>query len=204
MPPSEIGSLPLRPEARAVLGVAEDRRVALFVGLIRPYKGVDLLLEAVARLPAGRDWLVIVAGEPWGDQGRRVEEQVRRLGIEDRVRLRLQWILETEVPLLLAASDIVVLPYRSGSQSAVAPMALGAGVPVLSTKVGGLPEVVRHGIDGWLVEPESIDALVGALEELDGPRLVKLARGAAEGRNRFTWDGYAEALESLIALTVSD
>ena len=204
MPPTGIDPLPSQPEARTALGVAEDRRVALFVGLVRPYKGVDLLLEAVARLPAESDWLVIIAGEPWGDQGRRVEDQVRQLGIEDRVRLKLQWIPETEVPRLLAASDIVVLPYRSGSQSAVAPMALGAGVPVLSTAVGGLPEVVRHGVDGWLVEPGSIDALVGALEELDGPRLSELARGAAEGRNRFTWDGYAEALESLVATTVAD
>mgnify|MGYP001822288766 FL=1 len=162
------------------------------------------MLEAVARLPAESDWLVIIAGEPWGDQGRRVEDQVRQLGIEDRVRLQLQWIPETEVPRLLAASDIVVLPYRSGSQSAVAPMALGAGVPVLSTAVGGLPEVVQHGVDGWLVEPGSIDALVGALEELDGPRLSELARGAVQGRNRFTWDGYAEALESLVATTVLD
>jgi glycosyltransferase involved in cell wall biosynthesis len=204
MPPSATDPLPLQSEARAALGVAEDRRVALFVGLVRPYKGVDLLLEAVARLPAGADWLVIIAGEPWGDQGRRVEEQVRRLGIEDRVRLKLRWIPETEVPLLLAAANVVVLPYRSGSQSAVAPMALGAGVPVLSTTVGGLPEVVRHGIDGWLVDPKSIEALVGALEELDRPRLVELARGAEEGRSRFTWDGYAKALESLVALTVPE
>jgi glycosyltransferase involved in cell wall biosynthesis len=204
LPPSAVGPLPPQSEARAALGVGADRRVALFVGLIRPYKGVDLLLDAVARLPEGSDWQVIIAGEPWGDQGRRVEEQARRLGIEDRVWLKLGWIPETEVPLLLAASDIVVLPYRSGSQSAVAPMALGAGVPVLSTTVGGLPEVVQHGVDGWLVEPGSINALVGALEELDGPRLSVLARGAVDGRNRFTWDGYAEALESLVAMTVAD
>jgi glycosyltransferase involved in cell wall biosynthesis len=92
----------------------------------------------------------------------------------------------------------VVLPYRAGSQSAVAPLALGAGLPVLSTTVGGLPEVVRHGVDGWLVEPGSSEALLQALLTLDRPRLAALAASACEGRDRFTWDGYAVALEGLI------
>ena len=86
----------------------------------------------------------MVAGEPWGDLGEALDEQMRRLGIEDRVRLRLGWFSEAEVPTLMAAADLVVLPYRSGSQSAVAPLALGAGVPVLSTAVGGLPGVRLH------------------------------------------------------------
>ena len=77
-------------------------------------------------------------------------------------------------------------------------LALGAGVPVLSTAVGGLPEVVRHGVDGWLVTPGSVEELTQALEELDRPRLAALAEGARQGRNRFTWDGYAETLEGLL------
>ena len=74
-------------------------------------------------------WVLLVAGEPWGDLGTTVSDQVRRLGLEERVRLMLQWVPEGKVPQLMAAADLVVLPYRSGSQSAVAPMALAAGVP---------------------------------------------------------------------------
>jgi len=198
LPPPGLETLPSRDEARATLGVPTDCRVALFLGLIRPYKGVDLLLEAIARLPAGSDWFLVVAGEPWGNLGDPLSQQVRRLGISDRVRLEFGWVPEPEVPRLLAAADLVVLPYRSGSQSAVAPLALGAGVPVLSTAVGGLPEVVRHGVDGWLVAPGSVTELTHALEELDRPRLATLADGARQGRSRFTWDGYAEALEGLL------
>jgi len=198
LPSPDLGALPLADEARAALRVPTDCRVALFLGLIRPYKGVDLLLEAIARQPAGSNWFLVVAGEPWGNLGNRLSEQVRRLGIADRVRLELGWVPEPEVPRLLAAADLVVLPYRSGSQSAVAPLALGAGVPVLSTAVGGLPEVVRHGVDGWLVAPGSVEELTRAFEELDGPRLAELAEGARQGRGRFTWDGYAEALEGLL------
>ena len=203
LPPPNLDELPSTDKARASLGLPADRRLAMFLGLIRPYKGVDLLLEAIARLPAGSDWFLVVAGEPWGDLGDRLSQQVRRLGISDRVRLEFGWVPEPEVPRLLAAADLVVLPYRSGSQSAVAPLALGAGVPVLSTAVGGLSEVVRHGVDGWLVAPGSVEELTRALEELDRPRLAALADGARQGRSRFTWDGYAEALEDLVERAVT-
>ena len=172
--------------------------------MIRPYKGVDLLLEAVARQPEDSDWLLVVVGEPWGGLGEALEKQMRRLGIEDRVRLRLGWFPEAEVPTLLAAADLVVLPYRSGSQSAVAPLALGAGVPVLSTAVGGLSEVVRHGVDGWLVAPGSAAELAHAFQELDRPRLAALASAATEGRDRLTWNGYTEALEGLLEAVVGE
>ena len=202
LPPPEIGELPPREEARETLGLPADRRVALFLGLIRPYKGVDLLIEAMARRPQGCDWLLVVAGEPWGELGSALQRQVRDLGIEDRVRMRLGWVPEPEVPLLLAAADVVVLPYRSGSQSAVAPLALAASLPILSTRVGGLEEVVQDGINGLLVAPGSVDELAHAFEELDRPRLAALAEGAREGRTRLTWDGYAAALEGLLRRVV--
>jgi glycosyltransferase involved in cell wall biosynthesis len=198
LPSPDIGSLPAREDARDLLELPPDRRVALFLGLIRAYKGVDLLIEAASHLPSDGEWLVLVAGEPWGDHGPAIEQQVRDLGVEDRVQLRLKWLPEAEVPVVLAAADLVVLPYRSGSQSAVAPLALAAGLPVLSTRVGGLAEVVQHGVNGILVEPDSVDELARALEELDREKLAELAEGARAGRSRLTWDGYAEALEGLL------
>jgi len=69
LPSPDLGALPLADEARAALRVPTDCRVALFLGLIRPYKGVDLLLEAIARQPAGSNWFLVVAGEPWGNLG---------------------------------------------------------------------------------------------------------------------------------------
>lgn len=201
-PPTSVGELPDRAAARAALELPADRRVALFMGLIRPYKGVDLLVEAAAQLHPDSDWLLLVAGEPWGGLESTLRRRVRERGLEDRVRLALRWIPEVEVPRLLAAADLMVLPYRSGSQSAVAPMALAAGVPVLTTDVGGVAEIVRHGIDGWVVQPRSVDALATALTKLDRPTLERLARGAVAGRGRFTWDGYAGALEGLIRRVV--
>lgn len=203
LPPPDIGVLPARHDARAHLELPTDRRVALFLGLIRAYKGVDLLIEAVSRLPAESDWLLLVVGEAWDDLGPAIEQQVRDRGDGERVRLRLGWLPEAEVPWVLAAADLVVLPYRSGSQSAVAPLALAAGLPVLSTKVGGLAEVVQDGVSGLLVEPGSVEELARALEDLDREKLSDLAEGARTSRSRLTWDGYAAALEELLLKVTS-
>ena len=141
IPPSPSGRVSVGPTASrgpcATLDLPEDRRVALFLGLIRPYKGVDLLLEAAAGLPADSDWLIVVAGEPWGDLGEPARAQVddarsRRAGSTRSAmdprgpRCRPSW------PRPISWS----LPYRRGSQSAVAPMALAHGSPVLVDRGG--------------------------------------------------------------------
>ncbi len=198
LPPAGVVPRRRRAEARTALDLPEDRRVALFLGLIRPYKGVDLLLEAAAGLPSDSDWLIVVAGEPWGGLGDRIERQVEALDLGARVRLDLRWIPEGEVPTLLAAADLLVLPYRRGSQSAVAPMALAQGVPVLSTAVGGVPEVVRDGVNGVIVPPGDPAAITAALESLGSERLGELAAGALRSAGDLTWAGYAGALEDLL------
>jgi glycosyltransferase involved in cell wall biosynthesis len=199
LPPPEIADPPSREAARQQLNLPTDKRIALFLGLIRPYKGVDLLIEAMARQSADSHWLLVVAGEPWGDLGPAIEEQVKNLAGRERVLTRLAWLPETEVPRYLGAADLVVLPYRSGSQSAVAPLALAAG----STRVGGLPEVVHDGVNGVLVEPGSVDELARALEDLDDKKLEELAAGARQSRARLTWDGYAAELVELLESVVS-
>jgi glycosyltransferase involved in cell wall biosynthesis len=202
IPPSELTALPEPGQARRLLDLPEPRRIALFLGLIRPYKGVELLLDAFSRVPDRERWLLVVAGEPWGSLGDQLRRIVRERDLEDLVRLDLRWIPEPEVPTLLAAADVVVLPYLSGSQSAVAPNALASGVPVIASAVGGLAEVVKDGVNGLLVEPGSVEALVRAFHGLDRERLVELAAGAREWRGTVTWDSYAAALERLLARVV--
>ena len=191
-----------RDQARDELALPRDRRVALFLGLIRPYKGVDLLLEAAAALPEDSDWLVMIAGEPWGDLGVRLETQARTLNLEQRVRLDLQWVPEGRVPTLLAAADLLVLPYLRGSQSAVAPMALARGIPVLSTAVGGVPEIVRDGINGVIIPPGDPAAITIALQALSAQKLKELAAGAGETAADLTWSGYADTLEEMLEQVV--
>ena len=198
LPATSVGELPDRRSARRSLGLPDDGRVAVFAGLIRPYKGVDLLLEAMARLPLASDWRLVVAGEAWGRLGDRLRQRAAERDLADRVQLHLRWQSEAELGNLLAAADLVVLPYRDGSQSAMAPLVLAHGIPVLTTQVGGLAEVVEDGVNGRLVQAGSVEALAEALRSLDRARLEQLAAGARRTAPRLTWDGYAEALEGLI------
>jgi glycosyltransferase involved in cell wall biosynthesis len=177
-------------------------KVALFVGLIRPYKGVDVLLDAFARLPRGSDWHLVVAGEPWRGLDAELHRKVTDLALADRVRLHLSWIPDAEMADLLALADVVVLPYRAGSQSAVAPLALSHGIPVISTTVGGLAEVVKHGSNGLLVRPGSVDGLAAVLAGLDAATISSLAAGARASARSLSWTAYAEALEGLLARVV--
>lgn len=193
---------PSREQARRELELPADRRVALFLGLIRPYKGVDVLLEAASALPRGSDWLVLVAGEPWGNLGVQLERQVADLGLADRVRLDLEWMPESRVPALLAVADVLVLPYRRGSQSAVAPMGLAHGVPILASAVGGVPEVVVDGVNGIIVPPGEPAPITAALSSLDRERLTTLAAGARRTAAELSWSSYAAVLEDLLAETL--
>ncbi|MCK5379148.1 MAG: glycosyltransferase family 4 protein [Acidobacteria bacterium] len=190
--------IPQREAARFRMDIGPTERLALFLGLIRPYKGVDVLLEAFGRLPEDSRWRLVVAGEPWGGLDKALSAQVEALNLDDRVRLRFGWVPEAEVDQLLGAADVLILPYRSGTQSAVAPMALSRGLPVVSTDIGGLGEVVEHGVSGLLVEPNSPEALAEALVALEDEALENLAAGAALTSGRWTWAGYAEALEGLV------
>ncbi len=196
LPPPRPRPGPGRAAARERLGLPGDVPVALFLGIVRPYKGVDILLDAAAQLPPR--WRVVVAGEPWGGLGERLARRAAAPDLAGRVHLRLGWVPEAEVPVLLDAADVVVLPYRAGSQSAVAPMALAHGVPVITTAVGGLPELVEDGRSGVVVPAGDPAALAGALAALDRERLAALAEGARRRAAALTWDAYAAALEEVV------
>ena len=197
LPSPEARPLPDREEARAGLGLAAGERLALFLGLVRRYKGVDVLLEAAARLGEDSPWRILVAGEAWEGLDRSLPALAGRLGVGARVRFRFGWVPEAALLRLLAAADLVVLPYRSGSQSAVAPLAMAHGVPVLATDVGGLAEMVAGG--GVVVPPGDPGALAAALERLaQGNGLRDLAARAREAAAQRTWARYAGAIAGLL------
>jgi len=193
-----------RGAARRALGVPDGTCAVLCLGLIRPYKGVNVLLDAVASLPREAPLVLLLAGEPWGGEGARIARRLADPRLAGRVVARLAWLPEKEVPLWLAAADAAVLPYRSATGSAVAAQALGAGLPVVATRVGGLVDVVEDGVSGLLVDPGDPAALAAALLRVGDPVLrARLAEGARARAQKWTWPSYAAALSTLAAEVVS-
>ena len=153
----------------------------LAFGAIRPYKGIDLALEAIARLPRTLHVRLTIAGVCW-DGGRELRTAIDALGIEDRVELRDGFVSNEDAALLFSAADASLLPYRSATQSGVVQLSFAYGVPVIATAVGGLVEAIADGVDGILCPPGDVDGLVAALSRIpaEGPRLAGGVRRAGE------------------------
>lgn len=162
--------------------------VVLFFGLLRPYKGLDTLLEAFREVEGAELWIV---GNP-----RMEVESLRRLAAAapGRVRFLTRFVEDAEIPPIFRRADVVVLPYRDAEHSGVLYTGLAFGKPMILTAVGGFPEVAAHGA-ARLVPPEDPAALATALTELasdDSARaeLAGAARAAAAGP--YSWDAAAE------------
>jgi glycosyltransferase involved in cell wall biosynthesis len=136
------------------IDIGIDDRIVLFFGFIRKYKGLDIALEAMAD-PRIKDMGIrlLVAGEFYEDAAP-YKELIARLGIEDRLILRTDFIPDSEVRDYLCAADAVIQPYRNATQSGVTPLAYHFEKPMIVSNVGGLPALVPHEQVGLIAEPE--------------------------------------------------
>ncbi|HEX3608908.1 MAG TPA: glycosyltransferase family 4 protein [Solirubrobacterales bacterium] len=158
--------------------------VILFFGLLRPYKGLDVLLDAFRRVEGAELWIV---GNPRMDV-----EPLRRLAAEaqGRVRFVTRFVADAEIPAIFRRADLVVLPYRDAEHSGVLYTGLAFGKPMVLSAVGGFPEVAATAA-ARLVPPGDAQALAEALNELiadpsSRERLAGAARAAAAGP--YSWD----------------
>jgi glycosyltransferase involved in cell wall biosynthesis len=175
------------------------RRAALellFFGFVRPYKGLDVLIDALALL-RDADVRLTIAGEFWsGLQDCR--DRIASLGLGERIELRPRYHSEAEVAELFARADAVVLPYRSATGSAVIPVAYHYRKPVIATRVGGLPDVVLPERTGLLVDPGSPTALADAIRRMSAQRAAAMREDIGVLATSMTWEGLARTvLESL-------
>jgi glycosyltransferase involved in cell wall biosynthesis len=188
---------PTREAARTRLGV--EGRVILFFGLVRGYKGVDNLLRAFGRIAQDLDATLLVVGEFYEDR-KPYDALIASLGLGDRVRVVDRYVPDDEVAVYFCAADLVVLPYRSATQSGIVQTAFAFERPVVVTAVGGLPDVVRDGETGYVVPPDDPAALAAAMErffvEGAAPHMAEAIRADAP---RFSWAGCVEAILTLAA-----
>jgi len=170
---------PLPPELEGA-----EAPVILFFGLLRPYKGIDTLLEAFRKVKGAELW---IAGNPRMDIA-----PLRQLAAEPKGRVRFlpRFIEDSEIPALMRAADILVLPYRDVEHSGVLYAALAFGKPLVLTAVGGFPEVAATGA-AKLIPPEDPEALAAALNELVKDEATRTELGNAATRaatSSYSWD----------------
>jgi glycosyltransferase involved in cell wall biosynthesis len=182
-----------RHAVRRRMGFAPNHRVILLFGAIRPYKGIDTAIDAVARVLASNpDARLLIAGKPW-ESWAPYAARIEALGIGPEVAAHLRYIPSGEVHRFFTAADLVVLPYHHfESQSGAGSVALSFGKPMIVTDVGGLPDLVAD--HRWIVPPRNAPALARAINHcLDRPdRLSAMARNAEAAARRAAWPAIAK------------
>ena len=185
-------------EACAALQLDPNVKYLLFFGFIRAYKGLDLLLEAMA-IPALQtipDLKLLVAGEFYED-AKPYRDLIEKHGLQDRLVLRTDFIPNAEVRHYFCAADLVVQPYKHATQSGVTQVAYHFDKPMVVTNVGGLSELVPHGEVGYVVEPNP-QAIASAISNFyTSADAAVLAQNIARYKKRFSWNRFVEAVYEL-------
>lgn len=188
-----------RNEACIRLGLNPDKRYALFFGLVRDYKGLDLLLDAWARLKRNGpfdDRKLIVAGEFYTSKEPYLK-QIAELGLQNDILLHDRFIPDDEVRYYFSAADCVIQPYKSATQSGVTQIAYQFCTPMVVTDVGGLTEIVPDGRVGY-VAPPTVEGVARAVERIyEGDALERFRQNCLEERKRFSWEAMCDRIEEL-------
>lgn len=165
----------------------------LFYGFIRPYKGLDILLEAMSGLD-DLDVRLSVVGEPWGKETVGWDRRIHEQGIEDVVEYVPRYVSEEESAEYFARADAVVLPYRSATGTGVVAAAYHYRKPVIASSVGGLRDVVIDGETGILFEPATAERLRAAIRTFAAEGIPGAAENIGKAISGMTWEHLAGQL----------
>ena len=194
---SHFGQKRERVEAEARLGLAPGKKNILFFGLIREYKGLDILLEAFRRLDD--EYQLIIAGEPYGSF-EKYQKIIDSLPGKDRIFMDLKYIKDSEVADYFSAADVAVLPYRSATQSGISSISYHFEVPMIVTAVGGLKETIGDRGTGLVADECTPEAIYGEIVHFFEDSIISAncIRNIREEKERLSWRTFARKLTEFI------
>lgn len=182
--------------ARKHLSLASDAKVILFFGIIRKYKGLKLLLEAISKMPDKHRLKLVVAGEFYGDRAI-YTRLIEKLKLQGNVVVNAGFVDKYKVKFYFCAADIVAQPYLSATQSGVTQIAYHFETPMLVTNVGGLPEMVAHNKVGYVCAPDRDDIARSLSAYFNEDRYEEFCSNIREEKKRFSWEHFANGIVSL-------
>ncbi|MEP6684174.1 MAG: glycosyltransferase [Parafilimonas sp.] len=188
-------------EARKHLGLNVDEKIILFFGFIRKYKGLDILLEAMAllkaqipnsQLPIPK---LLIAGEFYEDR-KLYDSIIEKNNLQSQIILCTNFIADSEVKYYLSAADFVIQPYRNATQSGVTPLAYHFEKPMLVTNVGGLPSLVPNGKVGLIAEPNA-ESIAEKIKELYNISEAYFLPHLREEKKKYSWSILVDTIKQL-------
>jgi glycosyltransferase involved in cell wall biosynthesis len=181
-------------EALQKLGISEciNKKALLFFGIIRDYKGLDILLNTIQFLD--ESYILIIAGEVYGSF-EKYENIIKEKKLEKKIKLYNRYIDDSEVTNFFSAADVCVLPYRSATQSGITNISYHFEVPVISTNVGGLAETISHGRTGLITEEVNEKALLKQIKnfyEIYNPN--EFAKNIQHYNKENSWENFVSKM----------
>lgn len=188
-----------RKDACVALGLDEEKRYVLFFGLVRAYKGLDLLLDAFAKVKYElKDLQLIVAGEFYEDEDKYFA-QIEANGLKDRVVVKNEFVADGDLRKYFGVADLIVQPYRTATQSGVTQVAFHFEKPCLVTNVGGLGEIIHDGKMGYAVDPQ-VDAIANSmLDYYQNDRQEAFTKYLIKEKELYGWDIMAQAFYRIVS-----
>jgi D-inositol-3-phosphate glycosyltransferase len=191
------GDLVSKAEAAELLSADVGQRYILFFGFIRQYKGLDLLLHAMGDERVKALGLKLVVAGEFYDNPAMYQKIIEEQQLQDNVILFNNYIPNEQVRYYFALADLVVQPYRSATQSGISQLAYHFEKPMVVTKVGGLPEIVAHLKEGYVV-PVDVKSIADAIVDFyEGNRAHDMAEAVKEGKKRFSWLNMVKGIKNL-------
>lgn len=192
-----FGEAKSREEALKAIGLDTQYNYLLFFGIVRKYKGLDILLRAFADKNLNNGKLkLIVAGEFYDDNAEYLDI-IKKHKLEDNVILRSTFIPDAEVVNYFCAADIIVQPYRNATQSGVTQIAYHFNKPMLVTDVGGLCEIVPHNKVGYVVEPNKNEVAKALNDFYQNNRAAEFIAGVTEEKKKYSWKKMVDTINTL-------
>jgi len=184
-------------EAKKYLNIA-DKNVLLFFGFIRDYKGLDVLIEAFALVRKEMDVKLIVAGEFYEPEEKYLN-LISKYHLENSIILKKDFIPTSEVKYYFSASDAVVLPYKSATQSGIVQVAVNFCMPVIASNVGGIGEVIEDGKTGYVVGKENPEQFAKAIIRFYKESKEKeFSSNMKSLKEKYSWYNFVKGMFELI------
>ena len=186
-------------EACEALGLPKDKHYMLFFGLVRAYKGLDLLLDAFGKVKEQLpDLQLIIAGEFYEDE-QKYRTQIEELGLSDRVVVRNEFVPDGDLRKYFGAADLIVQPYKTATQSGVTQVAFHFEKPMLVTNVGGLGEIVHDHKMGYACEPDAEAIAADLLDYYTNTRQEAYTRYLLKEKTKYAWANLTRAYQNILS-----
>ncbi len=183
--------------AKEKLNLPEGRYI-LFFGFIRAYKGLDILIKSLSLIDKSFNIKLIVAGEFYSDE-EKYFDLIKRLGLKDEIILKSNFIPTSDVKYYFSAADAVVLPYRSATQSGIVQIAVNFSKPVIAANVGGISEVIKDEVSGFIVEKENPVLLAKAIERFySESKETEFTEEMTKLKEKYSWKNFSNGIFEII------